>query len=57
MHDLVILFSILGGIITFGPIGFIIGPIIAGLFVTSWSIFDTAYHDVISEEPVIHIDE
>ena len=57
MHDLVILFSILGGIITFGPIGFIIGPIIAGLFVTSWSIFDTAYHDVISEEPVIHIEE
>jgi outer membrane translocation and assembly module TamA len=33
------------------------GPIIAGLFVTSWSIFDTAYHDVISEEPVIHIEE
>jgi predicted PurR-regulated permease PerM len=57
MHDLVILFSILGGILTFGPIGFIIGPIIAGLFVTSWSIFDTAYHDVISEEPVIHIEE
>ena len=57
MHDLVILFSILGGILTFGPIGFIIGPIIAGLFVTSWSIFDTAYHDVIREEPVIHIEE
>jgi predicted PurR-regulated permease PerM len=57
MHDLVILFSILGGILTFGPIGFIIGPIIAGLFVTSWSIFDTAYHDVISEDPVIHIEE
>lgn len=57
MHDLVILFSILGGILTFGPIGFIIGPIIAGLFVTSWSIFDTAYRDVIREEPVIHIEE
>jgi predicted PurR-regulated permease PerM len=57
MHDLVILFSILGGILTFGPIGFIIGPIIAGLFVTSWSIFDTTYHDVIREDPVIHIEE
>lgn len=39
MHDLVILFSTLGGIITFGPIGFIVGPILAGLFITSWEIF------------------
>ena len=43
MHDLVILFSTLGGIITFGPIGFIVGPILAGLFVTSWEIFAVAF--------------
>jgi predicted PurR-regulated permease PerM len=42
MHDLVILFSTLGGIITFGPIGFIVGPILAGLFITSWEIFGLA---------------
>jgi len=45
MHDLVILFSTLGGILAFGPIGFIIGPILAGLFQTSWDIFALAYKD------------
>jgi predicted PurR-regulated permease PerM len=45
MHDLVILFSTLGGIITFGPVGFIAGPILAGFFITSWSIFSIAYQD------------
>jgi predicted PurR-regulated permease PerM len=47
MHDLVILFSTLGGILAFGPVGFIIGPILAGLFVTSWEIFAVAYRDVL----------
>jgi predicted PurR-regulated permease PerM len=47
MHDLMILFSTLGGLIAFGPIGFIVGPVLAGLFVTSWEIFGTAYRDVI----------
>ncbi len=45
MHDLVILFATLGGIITFGPIGFIVGPIVAGIFITSWEIFGMAYED------------
>jgi len=45
MHDLVILFATLGGIITFGPIGFIVGPILAGIFITSWEIFGLAYED------------
>lgn len=49
MHDLVILFSTLGGILTFGPVGFIIGPILAGLFVTSWEIFAVAYRDVLRD--------
>lgn len=34
MHDLLIFFSTLGGISLFGVMGFIIGPIIAALFVT-----------------------
>lgn len=51
MHDLLILFSTLGGLLVFGPLGFIIGPIVAGLFVTSWSIFATAFHDVLAEAP------
>jgi predicted PurR-regulated permease PerM len=45
MHDLMILFSTLGGLIVFGPVGFIVGPILAGLFITSWEIFAIAYDD------------
>lgn len=51
MHDLVILFSTLGGILVFGPLGFILGPILAGVFVTSWQLFGTAYHDVLEDTP------
>lgn len=43
MHDLMILFSTLGGLAVFGPLGFILGPVLAGLFVTSWEIFGQAY--------------
>jgi predicted PurR-regulated permease PerM len=45
MHDLMILFSTLGGIIAFGPVGFIVGPVLAGLFVTSWEIFAGAFRN------------
>jgi predicted PurR-regulated permease PerM len=47
MHDLVILFSTLGGLAVFGPLGFILGPVLAGLFVTGWQIFGLAYRDVL----------
>ena len=43
MHDLLILFSTLGGIAMFGLIGFIIGPIIASLFVTILNIYEEIY--------------
>ena len=50
LHDVLILFSTLGGILTFGPLGFIIGPILAGLFVTSWDIFAVAYRHALNEQ-------
>jgi predicted PurR-regulated permease PerM len=53
LHDVLILFSTLGGILAFGPLGFIIGPILAGLFVTSWEIFAVAYRDVLEKEVVV----
>jgi predicted PurR-regulated permease PerM len=49
MHDLVILFSTLGGLVVFGPAGVVIGPIVAGLFVTSWAIFGAAYRDELED--------
>jgi predicted PurR-regulated permease PerM len=47
MHELMILFGTLGGIIMFGVVGIIIGPIIAALFVTIWDIYGVAFHDVL----------
>ena len=39
MSDYMILLSTLGGIATFGLSGVVIGPVIAGLFLTVWDIF------------------
>jgi len=47
MHDLMILFSTLGGISFFGILGVIIGPILAALFVTIWEIYGTVFSDVL----------
>jgi len=38
-HDYVVLISTVGGISLFGINGFVIGPLIAALFIASWSIF------------------
>ncbi len=50
MHDLMILFSTLGGLLAFGPSGFIVGPILAALFVTIWEIFGTAFRDALPDQ-------
>jgi predicted PurR-regulated permease PerM len=39
LHDLVIFFSTLGGIAVFGIMGFIVGPVIAALFITIIDIY------------------
>jgi len=38
MHELLVLLSTLGGLLAFGLVGFIIGPVIASLFITLWVI-------------------
>jgi len=42
MPDYIVLISTLGGIAIFGINGFIIGPVIAALFMVAWSIFATS---------------
>lgn len=49
LHELMIFFSTLGGIIMFGFAGFIIGPIIAALFVTIWEIYGLEFRDWLPE--------
>jgi len=47
MPDLLILLGTMGGILLFGILGFIIGPIVAALFVTIWEIYGVVFRDVL----------
>jgi predicted PurR-regulated permease PerM len=49
MHELMIFFSTLGGLLLFGAMGFILGPLLAALFVTAWEMFGTAFHTALVE--------
>jgi predicted PurR-regulated permease PerM len=49
LPDLLVLLSTLGGLILFGAVGFIIGPIVAALFVTVWEIYGEAFRDYLPE--------
>ena len=55
MSDLLVLLGTLGGIILFGIVGVIIGPIIAALFVTIWEIYGVAFKDMLP--PVTMFDD
>jgi len=48
MHPLLILFSTLGGILIFGITGFIIGPIVASLFMAFWEMYGHHYRRELS---------
>lgn len=45
LHELMIFFSTLGGLATFGFMGFVIGPIIAALFVTMWELYGSEFSE------------
>ena len=47
MPDLLILIGTLGGLFLFGLIGFIVGPIVCGLFLTVWDIYGTTFKAVL----------
>ena len=49
MHDLFILFGTLGGISMFGILGIIVGPIVAALFSTIWSIYGDSFKDYLPD--------
>jgi predicted PurR-regulated permease PerM len=51
MPDLLILIGTLGGLFLFGPMGFIVGPLVCGLFLTVWDIYGATFKDVL---PPVH---
>jgi len=50
MPDLLILISTLGGIAMFGGVGFIIGPVIAGLLISIWATLQEALGEELGPE-------
>ena len=51
MPDVLILLSTLGGIAMFGATGVVIGPVVAGLFLTSWHIFAATFRRELEPSP------
>lgn len=45
MPDLLVLVSTLGGLFLFGAVGFIVGPVVAALFVTVWEIYGRVFSE------------
>ena len=52
MPDYVVLVSTIGGIALFGLNGFVIGPVIAAMFMAGWDIFAKAREDETVEPPL-----
>lgn len=48
--DYLVLISTLGGIASFGPNGFVLGPVIAALFLAAWSVFPTLTREQATED-------
>ncbi len=51
MHDILILVSTFGGLGMFGAIGLVLGPVVAGLFVTIWTTLSEAIAANGTEDP------
>lgn len=47
VHQLLVLFSVLGGLIVFGVFGLILGPIVMAVFVKAWEIYGDLFHQEI----------
>jgi predicted PurR-regulated permease PerM len=57
MPELLILLGTLGGILLFGIVGFILGPIVAALFVTIWEIYGIAFREYLPEVKSLESEE
>lgn len=56
MSDLLVLISTLGGLFLFGAVGFILGPIVAALFVTIWDIYGRVFREYLPDgrpDPIV----
>lgn len=56
MHALLIFFSTMGGLEVFGMAGFIVGPILAAVFLTVWDIFGATFGSASASAPDVVAD-
>lgn len=49
LHDLVIFFSSIGGIVAFGVMGFVVGPVVAALFIAVLDIYGTEFEQQLED--------
>jgi predicted PurR-regulated permease PerM len=56
MPDYLVLLSTLGGLTVFGASGFVIGPVIAALFLTMWVMFGVKFKDGVPVQSAGHSD-
>ena len=54
LHDLIIFFSALGGIKMFGPLGVLVGPVVAAFFVTLMEIYSEEFR---SQLELVDVDQ
>jgi predicted PurR-regulated permease PerM len=54
MHPFIILLSVLGGLSLFGPIGFLVGPVVVTLFLVLLEIYN---HYIVQEQSVADMRE
>jgi predicted PurR-regulated permease PerM len=54
MHPFIILLSVLGGLSLFGPIGFLVGPVVVTLFLVLLEIYN---HYIVKEQSVANMVE
>lgn len=54
MHPFIILISVLGGLSLFGPIGFLIGPVVVTLFLVLLEIYN---HYIVQEQRIADMEE
>lgn len=51
MPDLLIFLSTLGGIVVFGAVGILVGPLVAALFLTVWDLYGAHFAHVLPQRP------
>ena len=57
MPDVLILVSTLGGLGMFGAAGIIVGPMVAAIFLTAWSVYNATFGSMLDQDVLDDVGE